>query len=132
MAKLSIITDPVTKQQFARDTDVAGSIYSAYTPPAGEAQAPAPSAQAPEAPSLTTLETPAPAPTGVQAPALPAPRAPALHDDYVTSLNEQAKLTRGAVENAYKAQSASIQEDIDRHNANIADIEKSQNVAIEK
>jgi len=33
MANLHIITDPVTKKQYARDLDVPGSTYQPYTPP---------------------------------------------------------------------------------------------------
>ncbi len=107
MANLSIITDPVTKKQFARDPSVAGSLYEAYTPPAQQAPQPAPDTPtqtAPSAPTPSPLQTPLAAPTALKAPALPTPQAPAVQDTYITSLNEQAKLTRGAVENAYKTQ----------------------------
>lgn len=95
MAKLSIITDPVTKQQFARDTDVAGSIYSAYTPPAAAAPAspvPAPAA-APVALTMAPAAAPiaAPAQAAGTAPAT-APQAPAVVDpkQLAASANQEA------------------------------------------
>jgi hypothetical protein len=78
MAKLSIITDPVTKQQFSRDTNVAGSIYAPYTAPAAATpQAPAPTVAPAAAPIAPPIAAPAPAPTQTPAPtAIGAPTAP--------------------------------------------------------
>lgn len=130
MANLKIITDPVTKQQFARNLDDPKSIFQAYTAPAAapanDSSTPASAGQAPAAPAQTPLTTPAPAPTGVPAPALPTPTAPAVHDDYITSLNDQSKLTRASVENAYKTQLSGIDTKLNEAQGNVRSISNEQ------
>src|SRR5687768_14635636 len=98
MAKLSIITDPVTKQQFSRDTDVAGSIYSPYTAPA----APAPASSLAAAPTAAPIAPAAPVSAPIAAPATvqgattapaAAPQAPAVVDpkQLADSANQEAQ-----------------------------------------
>lgn len=57
MATEKIIKDPVTGNQYSRDTSVPGSTFAPYTPPAQQTPPPAPAQATPE-PTTTPTESP--------------------------------------------------------------------------